>query len=108
MRSTRSESWAARQALRAAQPHAESRSTAWYLIARSAALSIASLVGGLGLSWGGVPDGGLDLWVSAENVLVHVLDVPVWLSRGRQSWAVVAVVCPVLVLTLVGAPLFQA
>jgi len=98
-----------RQALRAAHPSAESRSAAWYMIARSAALSIAALVGGIGLLMGWPPEmSGWIYGVASATWLVQVLDVPIWISRGRGWWAAGAVVCAGIVLAFAGASLFAA
>jgi hypothetical protein len=98
-----------RQALRAAQPNAENRSAALYMIARSAALSIAALVGGLGLLMGWpLQMAGWMYGVASATWLVQVLDVPIWISRGKGWWAAGAVVCAVIVLAFASASLFVA
>ena len=99
----------ARQALRAAQPNAESRSAAWYAIARSAALSIAALVGGIGLlmEWP-LQMAGWIYGVASATWLVQVLDVPIWISRGKGGWAAGAVVCAIIVIALAGGSLSAA
>lgn len=77
-----------RRALQVSGDAPEARATAWYMIARSAGITIGALTGGLGIlvDWPGQVIG----WVMAVAVItsaVQLFDVPVWLLRRKFWWA---------------------